>query len=92
MARQHALEHGPDQEAPVEVHTRPGRTIEAGFYKIVRFIGNPKNLHRLPSTQGKGIKDDHILLKRKHVRSTLYRQFCEGRRIAGKKMPCVILL
>jgi hypothetical protein len=88
MARQHALEHGPGQEAPVEVHTRPGRTIEAGFYEIVSFIGNRKNLHRLPSTQGKGIKDDHILLKRKRLRSTLYREFCEGRRIAGKKKPC----
>jgi hypothetical protein len=69
MARQHALEHGPGQEAPVEVHTRPGRTIEAGFYEIVSFIGNPENLHRLPSTQGKGITDEYILLKRTRLRS-----------------------
>jgi hypothetical protein len=88
MARQHAYEHGPGQEAPVEVHTRPGRTIEAGFYDIVSFIGNPENLHRLPSTQGKGIKDEYILLKRKRLRSTLYREFCAAWRIAGKrKMP-----
>ena len=74
MAKLHAWVHGPGYIVVLEADTRPGRAHNAGFGGIVQFIGRRDNLHRLPSSLGKGIQEGNTLLKRKSLRSVLYRK------------------
>jgi len=73
-AKLHAWVHGPGYLVVLEADTRPGRAHNAGFGGIVQFIGRRDNLHRLPSSLGKGIQEENTLLKRKSLRSVLYRK------------------
>lgn len=87
-ARTHAAVHGPGQATSVRTFTRPGRSINAGKEDVINFISLPENLHRLPSSQGKGYAAGHVLMKRTEKMAALYRKYCVHCREHLNKKPC----
>jgi hypothetical protein len=88
MAKLHAWEHGPGYLVELEADTRPGRAHNAGFKDIVKFVGRRDNLHRLPSSLGKGIQEENTLLKRKSLRSVLFRKLVNELKAKDPPQKC----
>jgi len=70
-----AQEHGPGIPTPRTGHTRPGRSYDK-LNEVINFIGSPENLHRLPGGSSRDVGAGKILMKRKQLRSVLYRKYC----------------